>query len=134
MWYFGLVTPKGFVDRLGSQLKRKSDLPEHRRALSKSLDKARLLIPLPGELNSLIRVTVESIDFGSGLLIEMDFAEIDALGSERRAQTTRGDIWFRVILCPSEHKRLREVCAQLAGMISGHIKDMQYMQISDFIN
>lgn len=134
MWYFGVVTPKGFIDRLSRQLDGNTSLPAHRLILSKKCDRARLVIPVPGQLNSLIQVTVETVGSGNGMLIEMNFVEVDSSGSERATKPNEGSAWYRVIIRQNEHRSLRNTCSERTSMITSHIKDIEYMQISDFIN
>ncbi|MBA3678647.1 hypothetical protein H0W80_00365 [Candidatus Saccharibacteria bacterium] len=131
MLYFGYVTPKQFIDRISHSLNAKSSLPLHSKGLKN--DAACLHIPIQAESRFVIRLEVKEVDFGSGLFVKLEFAELCLIPSKNHIEITHSTDWFRQIIGPYERKRLRQLSKKIAGMIYEHIDAIEGMQMSDFI-
>lgn len=132
MWYFGYVTPKQFIERLGKQLKHLKDVPPYRKGYYK--DEVWLLVPIQGDSRFVVRASAKNIDFGDGLLIVLDLAEVVFSPKAPKPTVKHSADLYTIIWRPYDRKLLRETCQKLTLMIYNHLVEIETVTASQFFD
>lgn len=127
MWYLDWVTPMKFINRLDKKLSSLDNLPDHHLFLQG--DTVCLAMPMQEGSSHVVNVSVQIVDDGHGLLVELDLAEIIIVLDQTNYYLLNKAKIFKVIYSPNQHKSLKNVCSLIQTQLTLYAQSVEKLSL-----